>query len=78
MALTATFDKPNYAKGDTITLTVTRDAVPLGVTVTDSANETTTPSASIDNPVTVTDTDTARTWTVVSDDQHTAVYTAVA
>ena len=76
MALTATLDKTTYTSGETMTLTVHRDTVPVTVNVSDAATQTATASAVITDAVTVAD--AARTWNLLSDDGTTALYTAVA
>ena len=77
MALTATLDKPQYAPGDLMTLTVVSDKRLVSDTIDvqaagDDAKVTTIVQAG------VTVTDPNRTWTVQSDDGKTAVYTATA
>lgn len=76
--LTATLDKAAYNTGQVMTLTVKRSSVTDNVTVSlDSLGITAKAVATITFAVTVTD-DQGKTWTKVSDDGATAVYTATA
>jgi hypothetical protein len=78
MALTATLDKATYAPGEKMTLTVTSDArkkaanIHVDVEGVGEADVTATIVAR------VVVTDTARTWTVVSDNGTVAKYEAIA
>lgn len=77
MSLTATLDKPVYAPGATVTLTVVSDkrltSAIIPVTAAgEGANATLTVCAG------VFITDPQRPWTLVSDDGKTAVFTATA
>lgn len=75
--LTATLDKTSYNPGDTITLTVTSDKR-ITATVVDvqAGGEDVKVTTTVQTAVTVTD--TARKWTVKSDDGKVAVLTSTA
>lgn len=84
--LSASLDQATYAKGDTMTLTVTygdadQEALSISVQVTDASGNTTGPvglSAVID-PLTLHVADpSGREWTRVSDTGSVAVYQATA
>lgn len=84
--LSATTDKPSYAPGELVTLTVTRSdpdsrLVSVALLGTDSAANSTplTVEFGIADPVTLAMTgDGGLVWTLGSDDGTTTVYTATA
>lgn len=77
MALVATLDKTSYAPGDTMTLTVISDKRQTSSTIAVVAGgETVNVTTTVQTGVTVTD--SARTWTLVSDDGKKSVYTSKA
>jgi hypothetical protein len=79
MALTATLDKPTYAPGAKVTLTVVRDvpAQPVTVTVKGGSGATATASMNLIESLTVSDTGN-HVWTPGPDDGTTAIYTTTA
>jgi uncharacterized protein YfaS (alpha-2-macroglobulin family) len=77
--VTLGLDKPSYSPGDTMTLTVDYGiAVSVEVTV-DGKPTTAVLNARLADTAQVRVSSTpARTWTLISDDGSTAVYTAIA
>lgn len=85
MALTATLDKTTYTPGEPMTLTVTTAPgernvdVPIAVHVEVAGLGGADLTATIDKPpLAITVVDSARVWTLKSDDETTAVFTAAA
>ena len=85
MALSATFDKSSYDPGDEITLTVVTDPgernkdVPITVHVTVAGLGDVDVEANLEQPpAAIMVSDKARIWELVSDDETTAVFTAIA
>lgn len=83
--VSASLDKPRYAKGDRVTLTVVygdADSAtnPLTVTATDASGGTGTAVIQlvVADPVTLTVADPKRAWTLVSDTGSIAVFSSTA
>ena len=83
--VSASLNKPAYAVGETMTLTVNyddpdRQPVTVTVTVTDHSGNTSAPVtvAAVIDPLTLTVTDADRTWALQSDSGTVAVFTAEA
>lgn len=84
--VTASLDKPAYAPGEQMTLTVTygdpdTEALTVTVVVTDREGNTSAPAevTAIIDPLTLTVTDdSGRTWTKVSDTGAVAVFRSTA
>lgn len=81
MSLTATLDKASYSPGETMTLTAVSSpsrTTDFTVTVNNPMFGSANASGQATAPLTVTDTDTAHTWALQSDNGTTAVWTATA
>jgi hypothetical protein len=83
--VSASLNKATYVPGEVMTLTVTygdadTKSVSVTITVKDSAGNTSAPATvtAVIDPLTITVTDAARTWTKTSDNGSVATFTATA
>ena len=79
MALTLTLDKATYSPGDRVTLTATStDRKQESTLSVASGAESVTATLTLVQGISLADSDTARVWTLESDDGTTTVWTATA